>query len=124
MGCRPVFSLYEKRWMVAAKLIELFCDPRTNTRARDLEHDDALRREVLAEEIYKLPVDALEAVWTAVRRSPSIGSLQPPLRRLLGLLPLLPDPVLNLLFEGALRNLDQIVACSRPAGERFIRKVP
>jgi len=24
LGCRPVFSLYENRWVVATKLIELF----------------------------------------------------------------------------------------------------
>lgn len=110
LGCRPVFSLYEKRWMVAAKLMELFCDPRTNRRARNIAHADALSRERLAEQIYQLPVEALEAVWAAARRNPSILSIQPPPRRLLGLLRLLPDPLLNLLFEGAFENLGQIMA--------------
>ena len=74
LGCRPAFSLYEKRWMLAAKLIEWFCDPRTNARVHDLDHGDALRRVALGEQIYQLPVDALEAVWAAARRSPSIAS--------------------------------------------------
>lgn len=122
MGCQPVFALYEKRWIIAAKLIELFCDPRTNRRAFNLDPRDAITREHLAEQIYALPFEAIEAVWSAVRRNPSVPLLKAPLDRLLHLISLLPDPMLTVLFQEAAQVLDRIVAdLLRQKSDRFYK---
>lgn len=69
----PAFVLCEKRYCMAAKLVETFLDPDTNPSVEVESTGDALLRRRWAHEFYHLPLGVLAAAWNAVRKPDPVG---------------------------------------------------
>lgn len=66
-GCIPVFVLAEKRYCIAAKMVETFLDSEYNDSVDTSELWDTIGREDIAEIFYDLPYDKLVAFAKAYR---------------------------------------------------------
>jgi hypothetical protein len=76
LGCVPVFVLAEKRYCVAAKIVETFLDPYYNSLLRQEFTADARTKQDLADILYELPEEVLRQFALAYRSLNSKGLSQ------------------------------------------------
>jgi hypothetical protein len=67
MGCKPTMVLAEKKYCIAAKVIETFLDPAYNNKVTNRYTYDNIMKKELAEKVYKLSFDTLKQFAHAYR---------------------------------------------------------
>ena len=67
LGCYPVYSLYEKRYAVAAKIVETFLDPVYNDHLLSSFEADVFAKQAVAQQLHDLPGGSLTPAWDAIR---------------------------------------------------------
>ena len=67
LGCYPVYSLYEKRYAVAAKIVEAFLDPVYNDHLLSSFEADVFAKQAVAQQLHDLPDGSLTPAWDAIR---------------------------------------------------------
>lgn len=67
MGCRPTMVLAEKKYCIAAKVIETFLDPAYNNRVNNRYTYDNILKKNLAEKVYQLQFETLRHFAQAYR---------------------------------------------------------
>lgn len=106
----PLFYVAEKRFAIAAKIVETFFDPFHNERAAWLPTGANVDRESLAQSFYKLPNAQLEQFALAYR-NPTVESFQAVIQSLAAFCELLPNhqPHLAWTLRGNLSELGDLV---------------
>ena len=106
-GCLPTFSMAEKKYCIAAKIVETFLDPAHNDRVHpDLLWDTPEKRNI-AELFTELPQDKIENFAIAYRNADSIG-LSQSARDISLYIKLSLHEDLAQMIEGALPQMDDI----------------
>ncbi len=114
IGCLPVYMLYEKRYAVAAKVVETFLDSEYNDHLSRSFETDVFAKQALAQQLYDLPEGSLTPVWDAIcavdaeRMSESLGTLVERCRLLRA------DDLAHLL-AGARRHVERNAAAAKYA---------
>jgi hypothetical protein len=107
IGCLPTFSMAEKKYCVAAKIVETFLDPAHN----DSVHSDFLwdtpGKQNIAELFMELPQEKLARFAIAYRNADPIGLSQSARDISLYLSLTLQTDLANMI-EGCLRHIDEI----------------
>ena len=67
LGCCPAYFLCEKRYAVAAKLVDTFLDSEFNDHLTGSFEADVLSKQYLAQQLYNLPDGSLTTAWEAIR---------------------------------------------------------
>jgi hypothetical protein len=68
LGCRQTVMFAEKKYCIAAKVIETFLDPVYNDRVSNRYTYDNVLKKNLAEKVYKLPFETLKEFAEAYRK--------------------------------------------------------
>ncbi|MGA6826948.1 DUF3800 domain-containing protein [Nitrospira sp. NS4] len=76
VGCLPTFSMAEKKYCVAAKIVDTFLDPAHNDNVHPDLLWDTLEKQAIAELFVELPQIKLTSFATAFRNADSIGLTQ------------------------------------------------
>lgn len=116
LGCLPVYLVWEKRYCVAAKIVETFFDAAHNPRAEWLPTGANLDRQELAEHFYDvLPHEHL-AQFASAYRSPTVESFGDSIRRLALAMDLLGNDRLADTLRGNLKDLPALVEAESFSG--------
>lgn len=67
IGCKPFLVFAEKKYCIAAKVIETFLDPAYNQKVSNSYTFDNVLKKQLAEKVYNLPIDTLKQFAQAYR---------------------------------------------------------
>ena len=67
LGCQPVYSLYEKRYAVAAKIADTFLDSIYNDHLSASFDMDSIAKQSVAQQLYDLPDGSLAPAWDSIR---------------------------------------------------------
>ena len=67
LGCQPVYSLYEKHYAVAAKVVDTFLDSEYNDHLPASFDADSIAKQSVAQQLYDLPDGSLAPAWDAIR---------------------------------------------------------
>lgn len=67
LGCQPVYSLYEKRYSVAAKIVDTFLDSAQNDHLHARFDADSIARQSVAQLLYDLPDGSIAPAWESIR---------------------------------------------------------
>jgi len=107
VGCLPMFSMAEKQYAVAAKIVETFLDPVHNNDVHPDFNRDTPAKQELAEMLMALPHDKLERFAMALRNADS-NALAQSAKEIALYLKLTLYTELGEMIEGALRNIEEI----------------
>ena len=67
LGCQPAYSLYEKRYAVAAKIVDAFLDSAYNDHLPAMFDADSMAKQSVAQQLYNLPDGSLAPAWDSIR---------------------------------------------------------
>ena len=67
LECYPVYSIYEKRYAVAGKIVETFLDSEYNDQLPTSFNGNVFAKRALAQQLYDLPDGSMAPAWEAIR---------------------------------------------------------
>ena len=109
VGCCPAYALYEKRYAVAAKIVETFLDPEYNDHLLSSFEADVFEKQALAQRFFDLPDGSLTPAWNAIRMV-NVEQMRRSLDSLIVRCGLLQEDDLAYLLAGARRHLERNAA--------------
>jgi hypothetical protein len=108
LGCIPVYMFAEKKYCVAAKIVETFLDPFYNNELNSVFTGDTATKQEIANTLYeRLPQDVLERFAMAYRE-PSANVLRASLNEVIGAAKVLVNPELAAALDGSSTKLKEI----------------
>ena len=108
LGCLPTYTIAERRYCAAAKIVETFCDPFYNSKAEWLPTGANLDRQKVAEVLHGLPDKYLHDFVEAYRE-PKLASMMSSVESLGYALELSGHHLLANTIRGNLARLDEVV---------------
>jgi hypothetical protein len=114
-GCEPIWTAAEKRYCVAAKIVETFFDPFYNPNAIWLPTGANASRQRVAEVFHSISVALLNEFLEAYR-NPDVESLRTSAKSLYHAMKIMGQPLLAKTLLGAVDNIAEIADAEECAG--------
>lgn len=119
LGCKPTMVFAEKKFCIAAKVIETFLDPAYNRKVTNRYTYDNLLKKGLAEKVYRLPFDVLKQFAEAYRLLES-ESMENSLIKICGALKDAKEYDLADMLSGVLLTIEENTSTEKSAHVNFL----